>query len=144
MPAGTAYLVKENLFSKTMKKEMFHGKEAYRFSIKNNFLHAVHPLGWFREIELTIDGKGISEENMYFVLRKQCFRVSEIHQISEVFWKLCEPMEVYFLTDEPINVGEHSIRITFHTSMLEDTRILDLEDRYPERVEFSETKIELN
>lgn len=143
MPAGTSYLVKEGMFGRRMTCEQREGEKYYRFEMKNNFLHAVHPLGWFKHIEIQIDGVLIPEEEAFLVLRNQWFRVSDIHTISEVFWNLCEPLAVYIKGGWELALGVHKVKVTFRTSLLEDTRILDLDGKYEERVEFAEADIEL-
>lgn len=143
MPAGTAYLVKEGMFGKEMTRESLNGEKYYKFSMKNNFLHAVHPLGWFRHIEIAIDELKISEHDAFLVLRGQWFRISDIHTVSEVFWNLCEPLDVYVKNMQELESGIHKIKVIFRTSLLEDTRILDLGEKYEERVESAETYVEL-
>lgn len=143
MPAGTSYLVKEGMFGKKISREKRNREQFYKFEMKNNFLHAVHPLGWFRKIEVEIDGACIPQEEAFLVLRKQWFRVSDISTVSEVFWNLCEPLDVYVKSGEELEEGKHHVKVTFRMSLLEDTQILDLDGKFGERVEFAETDMEL-
>ena len=95
MPAGTSYLVKEGMIGKTVCRETYNADAYYKFTVKNNFLHAIHPVGWFRKIDIELDGKAWDTKDSYFVLRGQFFRIPDMHTISEVYWNLCEPAEIY-------------------------------------------------
>ena len=143
MPAGTSYLVKEGMFGAQMRRERKEGELFYQFEMKNHFLHAVHPLGWFKKIEIEIDGRHIPAKEAFLVLRKQWFRVSDISTVSEVFWNLCEPLDVYVKCGEELERGSHHIKVIFRMSLLEDTQILDLDGRFGERVESAEADVEL-
>lgn len=143
MPAGTAYLVKEGMIGKTMSRAMYNGDHYYKFTLKNNFLHAIHPVGWFRQIDIEINGEKYATKDSYFVLRNQFFRIPDMHTISEVYWNLCEPAEIYLKRDKELENGMYDIKVTFTTSLLEDTQILDREGKYKDRVEFADSLIEL-
>lgn len=142
MPAGTSYLVKEGMFGKKISRRKAGEENYYAFEMKNNFLHAVHPLGWFRDIAIEVDGEAVPGTDAFLVLRRQWFRVSDIRTVSEVFWNLCEPLEVYVRgTGRPEKKTSH-VKVTFRMSLLEDTQILDLDGTFGERVEFAETDLE--
>ena len=143
MPAGTSYLVKEGMIGKTVCRETYNADAYYKFTVKNNFLHAIHPVGWFRKTDIELDGKAWDTKDSYFVLRGQFFRIPDMHTISEVYWNLCEPAEIYLKQDRELEKGTHEITVTFTTSLLEDTQILDRERKYSDRVEFAQSTIEL-
>lgn len=142
MPAGTSYMVKNGMIGKTMCRAMYNGEQYYKFTVKNNFLHAIHPIGWFRKINLEINGEENASDDGYFVLRGQFFRISDMHTISEVYWNLCEPAEIYFKCKRDYAPGIYDIKVTFTTSLLEDTQILDQAGKYRNRVEFAASQIE--
>ena len=145
MPAGTSYTFKDGMLSeKIVKCTNTQTKETYyRIGIKNQFLHAVHPIGWIKKLEIELDGEAVEEKNIYFVLRGQWFAASKMYTISEVFWNLCEEAQVYFDPGKEISGGKHHVKCTFTMSMLEDTQVLDLKCQWPFRVEFVDGCLEV-
>ena len=50
MPAGTSYLFKVGMLSDSIYKKVDEKESAYyEIGVKNQFLHAVHPIGWFKK-----------------------------------------------------------------------------------------------
>lgn len=138
MPAGTSYTVKEGmLFSEITKAPKEEG-DFYEVTVKNQFLHAVHPVGWIKKLQIIVDEKEIEEEDIYFVLRGQWFHAPKMHSITENFWKLSEPAKICFRLKDKLTAGNHNVKCIFNASMLEDPRILDKKGLWPLRVEFVE------
>ena len=138
MPAGTSYTFKEGMLLPTIKKEVIEQETYYRIEVKNQFLHATHPLGWIRRIELEVGKKAVDPKTMYFVVRGQWFAASRIHTIEEVFWHLSEKAQIYFPAVEEPEAGAYHVKCTFVLSMLEDPQIIDKKNQWPERIEFVE------
>lgn len=130
MPAGTEYTYKENMLG----KEIRNIDQYVTFEIKNHFLHAVHPLGWISRFSVEINGKEVDRKQMFFVLRGQWFYVPAMHTITEVFWRLGESADIYIQCEDQMPTGKYQVSCIFETSMLEDTRILDREHKWPRRV----------
>lgn len=141
MPSGTSYTFKEGMLSPMIKKKICKSgedciKEYYSIEVKNQFLHATHPLGWIRRIELEVDNQKVDSKKMYFGLRGQWFAATTLHTIQEVFWYITEPAQICFETDSPLLEGLHYVKCTFVLSMLEDPGILDKKGMWPDRIEF--------
>lgn len=134
MPAGTTYIYKEGMLSPWIRKRTEADGEYYELEIKNHFLHAAHPLGWIKKIEILVDGKTIREQDIYFVVRNQWFPVTKIHTITEVFWHLIEPAQICF-RGFAIGQGTHQIECRMTTSLSDDTQIVDRKGIWPDRVE---------
>lgn len=145
MPAGTGYLFKEGMLSPVIRKTTFPstGKEFYAIEVKNHFLHAIHPLAWFKKVEIEVDGKEISGEDARFVLRGQWFHVSDMPTITEVYWGLAEQAEICIPEVEKLTAGKHHVKLTFSMSMLEDTQIMDSKGLWPLRIECVEDDLEV-
>ena len=144
MPAGTSYLFKEGMLSDSIcKKADEEGRAYYEIGVKNQFLHAVHPIGWFKKLEVEIDGKEVAQENIWFVIRGQWFAAEKMYTISEVFWNLMEEAQICIYLPELLKTGTHHVKCTFIMSMLEDTQVLDMENKWPRRVEFVEGELKL-
>lgn len=144
MPAGTSYLFKEGMLSdRICKKADEEGRAYYEIGIKNQFLHAVHPIGWFKKLEVEIDGDEVTQENIWFVIRGQWFAAEKMYTVSEVFWNLMEEAQICVYPTEPLTAGKHHVKCTFIMSMLEDTQVLDMENKWPRRVEFVEGELKL-
>ena len=91
MPAGTSYLFKEGMLSDSIYKKVDEKERVYyEIGVKNQFLHAVHPIGWFKKLEVEIDGKEVVQESIWFMIRGQWFAAEKMYTISEVFWNLME------------------------------------------------------
>lgn len=39
------------------------------FEIKSYFIHSVHPLGFFRKLEVSVDDEKVDVDNIFFVVR---------------------------------------------------------------------------
>ncbi|MEG0912047.1 MAG: DUF6379 domain-containing protein [Oscillospiraceae bacterium] len=143
MPAGTSYLFKENMLGKRLLPVEGTDTPQYRFTVRNHFLHAVHPVGWIKTLDVEIDGKLCGDRDVWFIVRGQWFSASKLETISEVFWNLCEQAEICFSTDVSLAVGKHHVKCTFSTSLLEDTQVLDVKNVYSLRVEFVDGELEL-
>ena len=145
MPAGTSYLFKEGMLSHSIEQVDTgdNKKTYYKFTVKNHFLHAVHPVGWIQKLDIEIDNASINESDVFFILRGQWLIASKMHTIREVFWNLCEEAEVCFALSAPLKAGDHTVKCIFTTSMLEDTRVLDETGAWPTRVEFVDGTINL-
>lgn len=143
MPAGTSYLFKEGMLLPKIEKVAVAEKKYHVIGVKNYFLHAVHPLAWFKKIEIEIDGKEICTKDAYFVLRGQWFGVEQMSTITEVYWKLAEEAKLHIPAVENLKPGKHHVKLTFTMSMLEDTQIMDTKGLWPLRVEDVEEDLEL-
>lgn len=145
MPAGTGYLFKDGMLSSRMRRTAASNgtQEFYVIDVKNHFLHAVHPLAWFKRMEIEVDGRQIEAEDARFVLRDQWFRVSDMPTITEVYWNLAETAHICIPTSVQLAAGRHHVRLTFSMSILEDTQVMDNKNLWPLRVEFVEDDLEL-
>lgn len=143
MPAGTGYLFKEGMLLPKIEKAVVSEKEYYVIGVKNHFLHAVHPLAWFKKLEIEIDGNKICTKDAYFVLRDQWIGIEQMPTITEVYWKLAEEAKLHIPAVEKMEPGKHNIKLTFTMSILEDTQIMDTKGLWPLRVEFVEDELAL-
>lgn len=145
MPAGSSYTVKEGMLSDRICNVDLNEDgifDAYYFGVKNHFLHAVHPVGWIKKIVIEIDGEEVDPGKAYLVLRGQWFHLPKLCTISEVFWNLCEEASIYIEHNSGMKTGKHIVKCSFIMSMLEDTRILDVHNKWPLRVESVEKVME--
>lgn len=145
MPAGTSYTFKEGMLSFQIKEIEIASEEKsyYKLEVKNQFLHAVHPIGWIKKLEVKIDDQMVKEEDIFFVLREQWFPASKMYTISEVFWNLSEMAEICVLKRNELSPGMHYVKCTFTMSMLEDTQVLDKKGQWPLRIEFVDGNLKL-
>ena len=103
------------------------------FEIRNQGLHAVHPLGWMRKFTVTVDSTTVPAEQVFFVLRGQWIRSDHLSGITDIFWHICEPAQVYVRLEGGINAGAHNVSCTIATSYLDQTVSLDVHGRWPLR-----------
>ena len=143
MPAGTSYTFKEGMLSNQIERALPEEGEFYKIKVRNQFLHAIHPVGCIKKLEITVDEEEIREDEIYFVLRGQWFIATKMHTIQEVFWHLSETAEIYFKPQRKLTPGKHYVKCTFKASVLEDTQVLDMKGQWPLRVEFVDGNLEL-
>ncbi len=145
MPAGTSYLFKQGMLKPeiTRKAALDGTKEYYAIGVKNFFLHAVHPLAWFKKLEIEIDGKRTDAEKAYFVLRDQWFHIADMPTVTEVYWNLAEDAQLLIPAEERLEQGTHHVKIIFTMSMLEDSQVMDRKGLWPHRVELVEEYLKL-
>jgi hypothetical protein len=133
MPAGTKYYIRENMLSASLVNDDLDKDgvlDHYHFTIRNLLLHAAHPLAWYREIVLFIDGTKIEDDKLFLVLRKQWFNVRDIPSIREIFWLIAEKMEIFVKHDGGIRPGKHNVRLKLRVSNFEDTWFIDTIDAW--------------
>lgn len=145
MPAGSSYTITKGMLSDKIWNVDLNEDgivDAYCFRVKNHFLHAVHPVGWIKKIVIETDGGKVDPSKAYFVLRGQWFHIPKLYTISEVFWNLCEEASIYVEYKDGLKTGKHTVKCTFIMSVLEDTRILDVHNKWPLRIETVENVME--
>ena len=128
MPAGTKYLIPEGMLSKkvfNVDRDKDGVADHYCFTIRNQFLHAAHPLAWYQELRVCVDGAAVDPENIAFVLRGQWFHAPYMSTVKEVFWLLSETAEIYVRCPGGLQLGVHNIQVTLVTSNFTDTWFLD-------------------
>lgn len=134
MPAGTQFLMEKGMLGEMLQRtDIDRGQEGmiYRFEVRNHMLHAVHPLGWFRRIRVSVDGRDIASEKFYFVVRGQWIRGDDVPNIQDIYWYLCEPAEVYFEQDAAMTPGAHRVEFELFIARYEGTNIIDFDGRWP-------------
>ena len=99
-----------------------------RFGMKSSFIHADHPLGWIRNIEVSVDGEEVPEEEIYFVVRDNWVPLSCIRTISDIWWKMAETAYVTIKRPGGIPKGSHKITCAMEFSTLFNTRTVDYHD----------------
>ena len=77
------------------------------------------------------------------MIRGQWFAAEKMYTISEVFWNLMEEAQICVYLPESLTTGKHHVKCTFIMSMLEDTQVLDMENKWARRVEFVEGELKL-
>jgi len=133
MPAGSSFLIAEGMLSDKIGLTGFNGESFYSIGIKNQMLHAVHPLGWFCSLDLTVDGKRIPKEDVFFELRGQWICCAQMHTITDIFWYIMEEARLNFRSKPVLASGSHKVECKFTASTLEVDFQLDLAEKWPRR-----------
>ena len=137
MPAGSSFLISEGMLGDRLYRSTddWHGtiKDYYWFEIRNQGLHAVHPLGWIRRLTIDVNGVLIPDCSVYFVLRGQWIPASFLKEIQDIYWYFCEVARICIVDTKAINSGENVIRVSIATSRLDQTSILDEKGIWPLR-----------
>jgi hypothetical protein len=136
MPSGTQYLIEAGMLSDFIRNwdiDKDGTVDHYSFDIRNQFLHSVHPLAWFKKMALAVDGRPVDSKNMYFVLRGQWINVSKLDTITEIFWTIAEEARIYVCQRGGIAKGSHAVKFSLTTSSFTDTRFLDVKGLWADR-----------
>jgi len=133
MPAGSSFLIKEGMLSNKIDIVKLDNESFYSIGVRNQLLHAVHPLGWFCEINLAVDGKYIPKEDIFFELRGQWINFTHIHTIKDVYWYIMEEARFNFRVQPELVSGAHNIECEFVASTLEVATQMDLAEKWPRR-----------
>ncbi|RYG86885.1 MAG: hypothetical protein EON59_08910 [Alphaproteobacteria bacterium] len=114
-----------------------------RFSIRNQFLHPNHPLGWIRKLTVSLDGEAIAPADMFFVVRGQWISVAHLPTITDIWWQMREMAELY-IKRQAIEAGSHKVAVGFDVSMYGHTPSVDRDNQYPTIHEDLTTEMELS
>ena len=137
MPAGNNFLISEGMLGKCFIKHNsgFEGKDKGYFSleIRNQALHAVHPIGWITDFSFCVNGEELKKDEYYLVLRGQWIRMDILPSISDIFWYCCEPAQLCFAGDGVVRAGENEVQITVTTSLLDQSALLDIHKKWGTR-----------
>lgn len=127
MGLGTQYWIKENSLSETGENLDLNqdGKiDHFRFVLKNNCLHPIHPLGWFRSFRVLIDGTEVNPDDSYFVVRGQWIPFDQLPTITDIWWSITEPADIVCAVPEAL-YGKHTVSCVMSTSLVPNTRTVD-------------------
>lgn len=131
MPVGKTYWVEENMFG-SLLENMDEDKDGVfdfvRFSVKCSFIHAVHPLGFIRDLWVEIDGVRYSPDDTIFVLRKNWIPARYVPTISDIWWNIAEIAHIYVRFPGGISSGEHKVNFHMEISTLFNTRTVDYDN----------------
>lgn len=137
MPAGSKFWIEEGMLSDTIRNVDVNGDDKVDFvcfTVRNQFLHPNHPLGWIRKLTVTIDGKEVPEDEVYFVVRGQWVNARHVPTITDIYWYMREEAAIY-VQSTGVKAGKHrvtcSLSICLFTHALIDTKILDPEGMFP-------------
>ena len=131
MPAGDVDAIPEGMLVGEVLNVDLDGDgraDGFQISVRNQFFHGSHPLGWFRDITVTVDGETLPTSQTYLGLRGQLFRCDSLRSILEVFWKEREIATILVVRQHGLSAGSHRIACSIGTSVQAYTRALDLFD----------------
>ena len=134
MPAGSGYWIEEGMLSNTIRNrdEDQDGKvDHVCFTVRNQFLHPNHPLGWIRKLDVKLDGQAIPPKRTYFVLRGQWINVACMPTITDIWWYMREEAHIY-VESEGLEPGQlHLVACAFEISLFLHSPIVDRENIWP-------------
>lgn len=131
MGLGEQYWVHENSLSKSMCNKDLDGDGIYdhfSFTLRNNCLHSIHPLGWFRDFKLYLDEEEIPQDKSYFVLRGQLIPLKQLPTITDIWWEIIENAEIYGYYPGGVPAGIHQVKCEMDTSLVPNTRTVDTKE----------------
>lgn len=83
-------------------------KVGYQFDVRLSYYRG-HFLSVIDEVGVTVDGEEIAPENITFSIKGQDYALSQLHDLTTVFWPIIEPATIKIFKDGGIEGGEHNI-----------------------------------
>lgn len=102
----------------------------YEFDVRNQFFHGAHPLGWIRNIEVTMNE--VAAGDVALTVRGQRVPLDLVRTTSDIWWYPLEVASVSFalpVAPEPTDDAEITCR--FDVSTFFFTPAIDRDDLYP-------------
>jgi len=137
MPAGSRFWIEKGMLSDTVRNVDTDGDgkvDHFCFTVRNQFLHPNHPLGWIRKLTVTVDGRTIPGNQAHFVVRGQRISVEDVPTITDIWWYMREEAEIY-VASNGLSAGRHRVTCTFEICAFIHAQlygaILDKENIYP-------------
>lgn len=133
MPAGSAYCIPQGMLGSTIENVDLDNDgvvDHFKFEIRNQFLHPSHPLGWIRNLSISLEGIELSPELIGFVLRGQWIAVEKLPTISDIWWHMREIAEIY-VPSAGLEARKHRIDVAFEVSLFVHTPSIDRQGLWP-------------
>jgi hypothetical protein len=73
------------------------------------------PLSCIGKIELSIDGTPVDPGDIVFILNGYSHKVSELGQLSKIFWFILDYADLFIPGKEPLSQGDHLVKGTMVT-----------------------------
>lgn len=129
MPAGSIYWIEKGL----MRTELINTKHMHLdeendygcFEIKSYFIHSVHPLGFFRKLEVSVDDEKVDVDNIFFVVRGNWIPARYMPTISDIWWNQSESAYIYLKKPGGFSKGTHKVELFMSLQSLFNTKTLD-------------------
>jgi hypothetical protein len=130
MPAGKASCISEGMLGglENVDVDKDGTTDHYRFSIRNQFLHPNHPLGWIRQFGVAVDGQAVPSNSIQFVVRNQWIAAEKLPTIADIWWSMREIAEIY-VPSIGLEPGSHRVEVSFDISLFAQTSSLDRENK---------------
>ena len=133
MPAGTSYWIEEGMLDHELRNTDLNKDgqvDHVCFTVRNQFLHPNHPLGWIRKLTVEIDGEDIPADQMYFVVRGQWISVEHMPTIRDIWWNMMEEAQIC-IKHRGLRTDKCFVTCSFEISLLMHASLLDLNDLWP-------------
>lgn len=127
MPIGSVDWIEDGMLQGDLREL---GNNHYQFDVRNQFFHGAHPIGWIRDIEVTMNG--IAADDVAFTVRGQRVPLDLVRSTSDIWWYPLEVANVSFaLPETPEPADDADITCRFAVSTFFFTPAIDRDDRYP-------------
>lgn len=129
MPAGSIYWIEKGMMGdkliNTACTHLNQREEFAYFEIYSYFIHSVHPLGFFRELGVAIDGKKMDVDDLFFVVRDNWIPARYMPTISDIWWYQSEAARIYIRHPGGFPEGTHQVELSMTLQSLFNTKTLD-------------------
>ena len=132
MPAGSIYWIEKGMMGDRLINEacthLDQTEEFAYFEIHSYFIHSVHPLGFFREMGVTVDGKKMNVDDLFFVVRGNWVPARYMPTISDIWWYQSETARIYIRHPGGFSPGPHTVELSMTLQSLFNTKTLDVKN----------------
>lgn len=105
------------------------GDDRYEVDVRNQFFHGAHPLGWIRDLTVTIDGR--AAEDLHLVIRDQAVPLALVRTTTDIWWYPREIAALRFHISGLPRGARARIGCRFAVSTFFFTPAIDRDDHYP-------------
>jgi hypothetical protein len=103
----------------------------FSFRLRNQFFHGSHPLGWIRQLRVSVDDAEVSASAVGLRIRGQVFPSAQVPDIADVWW---QPREIVAVEVDQIGglvPGDHDVVCGIELSTFFFTPAIDRAGLYP-------------
>jgi hypothetical protein len=132
VPIGSVNWIEEGMLGTELTRVHRDGDVAgFAFTLRNQFFHGSHPLGWIRRLAVDVDGRTMAPESVRFVLREQSIPSPLIPQIADIWWQPTEVATIVVHQPGGLAPGQHIVGCELAMSTFFFTHVIDRWDVYP-------------
>lgn len=99
---------REFIYSEDIRNGVYKGQTGFFVKVRLTSYRSL-PLSCIENIEISIDGKAVSREDITFILNGYSHKVDELAKLSHIWWFILDCAELFISRPLPLPAGEHLV-----------------------------------